>query len=113
MSYEICILQEVNHLMLLIIVFGHSSVVFGVLRPRKGSREWYKAMDDLREGPRVYSLRVYGLKAIHWEFTAVSPLGLAVNSCGVPKCMFKALYHFLNLVVCVLDQEGRIKHHML
>jgi len=51
MSYEICILQEVNHLMLFIIEFGHSSVVFGVLRPRKGSREWYKAMNDLREGP--------------------------------------------------------------
>ena len=62
MSYEICILQEVNHLMLFIIVFGHSSIVFGVLRPRKGSREWYKAMNDLREGPRAHSLRVYGLK---------------------------------------------------
>ena len=37
--------------MLFIIEFGHSSVVFGVLRPRMGSREWYKAMDDLWEGP--------------------------------------------------------------
>ena len=51
MSYEICILQEVNHLMIFIIEFGHSSVVFGVLGPRKGSRKWYKAMDDLQEGP--------------------------------------------------------------
>ena len=51
MLYEICILQEVTHLILFIIEFGHSSVIFGVLRPRKGPREWYEAMDDLRKGP--------------------------------------------------------------